>query len=121
MALVAAGKLLLSEIDRLARERRNFAFETTLSGLTYAGRIKRRREAGYRVEIVFLRLSSAELACHRVALRARAGGHDVPAADIRRRFERGLRNLNGVYRPIVDLWAIWENSGSSPVLLETGP
>ena len=92
-ALIAAGRLLLREIDRLAEARENFAFETTLSGLGYVGRIKRWRRAGYRVELVFLRLSSANLACRRVASRTRTGGHDVPEADIRRRFDRGRRNF----------------------------
>jgi predicted ABC-type ATPase len=120
-ALVVAGRLLLKEIDRLAAARENFAFETTLSGLTYAARIKRWRGAGYRVELAFLQLSSANLACRRVASRTRAGGHDVPEADVRRRFDRGRRNLDAVYRPLVDAWALWDNSGASPVLLETGP
>lgn len=120
-AIVAAGRLLLNEVDRLAAARANFAFETTLSGLTYAARIKRWRNVGYRVELVFLRLSSAGLACKRVASRTKAGGHGVPEADIRRRFDRGLRNLDAVYRPLVDAWALWDNSGASPVLLETGP
>lgn len=120
-ALIAAGRLLLREIDRLAEARENFAFETTLSGLAYAARIKRWKSAGYRVELVFLRLRSADLACRRVALRARMGGHDVPEADIRRRFDRGRRNFELVYRPIVDAWAVWDCSGATPVLLESGP
>ena len=33
LAKVAAGKLFLQELDRLARARNDFAFETTLSGL----------------------------------------------------------------------------------------
>ncbi len=36
LAAVAAGKLLLREIDRLAAARESFAFETTMSGVTYA-------------------------------------------------------------------------------------
>lgn len=111
----------MKEIDRLAVARENFAFETTLSGLTYAARIKRWRSAGYRVELVFLRLTSADLACRRVASRTRTGGHDVPEADVRRRFVRGRRNFAAIYRPLADAWALWDNSGASPVLLGTGP
>ncbi|HYC76794.1 MAG TPA: Zeta toxin family protein, partial [Planctomycetota bacterium] len=120
-AAVAAGRLFLKEVDRLARARESFAFETTMSGLTYAARIRRWRAAEYRIEMVFLQLSSADLACRRVALRSRSGGHDVPEADVRRRFDRGRRNFDGVYRPLADAWARWDNSGPSPVLLETGP
>jgi predicted ABC-type ATPase len=33
LAAVAAGKVFLNELDRLAKQRVDFAFETTLSGL----------------------------------------------------------------------------------------
>jgi predicted ABC-type ATPase len=40
LAEVTAGKLLLKELRRLAQAREDFAFESTLSGLAYANRIK---------------------------------------------------------------------------------
>jgi len=40
-AAFAASRILLKELDRLAGERVSFAFESTLSGTTYVGRIKR--------------------------------------------------------------------------------
>src|SRR5271169_2065583 len=58
LAALAAGRLLLGELDRLAKARQDFAFESTLSGLTYISRLKRWKAAGYRIEIVFLRLAS---------------------------------------------------------------
>src|SRR5882724_1111943 len=60
LAALAAGRLFLRELDRLARARQDFAFESTLSGLTYVRRIKRWKAAGYRIEIVFLRLVSVQ-------------------------------------------------------------
>ena len=38
LAALAAGRLFLRELDRLARARQDFAFESTLSGLTYMKR-----------------------------------------------------------------------------------
>ena len=35
LASLAGGRLLLTELDRLAKARADFAFETTLSGLGY--------------------------------------------------------------------------------------
>ena len=55
-AQVAGARILLKELDRLASERKDFAFETTMSGLTYLNRLKRWRKSGYRIEIVFLKL-----------------------------------------------------------------
>jgi len=118
LAVLAAGRLYLTEIDRLARARADFAFEATLSGHMLLGRLKRWKAAGYRIEIVFLQLASPELALRRVAARVRQGGHDVPAADVLRRFARSWRNFQNVYRPLADAWTVYDNSGDSPRLLE---
>lgn len=45
-AQLAAGRLFLSELDRLSAARENFAFESTLSGLGYLTRLRRWRRAG---------------------------------------------------------------------------
>jgi predicted ABC-type ATPase len=58
LAAIAAARWLLHEMDRLAAELADFAFETTCSGLTYARRLKTWKRAGYRIEIVYLRLRS---------------------------------------------------------------
>ena len=41
MAALAAGRIFLRELDRLAKSRAYFAFESTLSGLVYVHRLKR--------------------------------------------------------------------------------
>ena len=121
LANLAAGRLFLSELDRLAGSRADFAFETTLSGLTYIERLKRWKSRGYRLEIVFLRLPSTRLALQRVAIRVRQGGHNVPRRDVIRRFVRGWENFQIVYRPLADAWAVYDNSGTVPQILEKGP
>jgi predicted ABC-type ATPase len=118
LAALNAGRLLLTELDRLAAARQDFAFESTLSGLTYAGRIKRWKSAGYRVEIFFLRLVSVQLALRRIAVRVKQGGHDVPRKDVIRRFERSWRNFEETYKGLADLWEIHDSSGEKPLLLE---
>lgn len=117
-AQVAAARILLKELDRLSGSRKDFAFETTLSGLTYLERLKRWRADGYRIEMVFLRLPSIEMALDRVQQRVRQGGHSVPAADVRRRFKRGLRNFEAAYKPVVDAWAVYDNQGRHPKLID---
>jgi len=88
LAALAAGRLFLQEIDRLARTGEDFAFESTLSGLTYMRRLKRWKAAGCRIEIVYLRISSPQLALRRISARVKQGGHDVPRRDVLRRFTR---------------------------------
>lgn len=119
LAALNAGKLFLNELDRLAKLRVDFAFESTLSGLTYINRLKRWQAAGYQIEIVFLRLASPQLALRRIAARVKQGGHDVPRADVLRRFDRGWKNFETAYKPLADQWTVYDNSGDRPKLLVT--
>jgi len=121
LAAIAAARMVLREIDRLAAERTDFAFETTFSGLTYVRRLQAWKQAGYRIEMVYLRLRSVQLALRRIAARVRQGGHDVPRADVVRRFSRGWENFQRIYRPLADSWAVYDNSGRAPQLLEKNP
>ncbi len=121
LATIAAGRLYLRELDRLARARVSFAFESTLSGVTYVARLKRWRSLGYRVEIVYLRLRSVRLALRRIAARVRQGGHPVAREDVVRRFDRSLEHFERIYRPLADRWSVYDNSGTRPRLLERGP
>jgi predicted ABC-type ATPase len=118
LAAIAAARMVLREIDRLAAERTDFAFETTFSGLTYVRRLQAWKQAGYRIEMVYLRLRSVQLALRRIAARVRQGGHDVPRADVVRRFSRGWENFQRIYRPLADSWAVYDNSARAPRLLE---
>lgn len=117
-AALRAGRLMLAEIHRRVRRGESFAFETTLSGMNYARLIPLWRAARYRVKLIFLSLPSADLAVERVRARAAQGGHPVPEEVVRRRFESGLRNFGAVYKPLVDSWALYDNSGSAPRILE---
>ena len=118
LAAIAAARLVLREVERLASERVDFAFETTLSGRTYVRRVEAWKQAGYRIEIVFLGLNSVDLALRRIETRVRQGGHDVPKRDVRRRFRRGWENFHEVYRPMAESWVVYDNSGTSPQLSE---
>jgi predicted ABC-type ATPase len=118
LAALASGRILLAELDRLARARQDFAFESTLSGRLYLARLKRWKSAGYRVEILFLRLSSQEIALRRIGARVQQGGHDVPVDDVLRRFERGWANFRTLYQSLADAWAVYDNSGEAPVLIQ---
>ncbi len=121
LAALSAGRLFLGELDRLAKARQDFAFESTLSGLTYLSRIKQWKAAGYRIEIVFLRVSPVPLLLRRITARVKQGGHDVPRADVLRRFVHGWENFENAYKPLADVWTVYDNSGDSLRLLKTKP
>ena len=121
IAALSAGRVFLAELDRLARSRTSFAFETTLSGRIYAARLLKWKVAGFRIEIVYLKVGAPELALKRIAARVRQGGHDVPKMDVVRRFSRSWINFVRVYQPLADVWSVYDNSGEIPRLLEQKP
>jgi len=119
-AAFRAGRVMITEIHNHIRLGESFAFETTLSGRHYAQLIPQWQSSGYRVKLFFLKLLSPELAIARVRQRVRSGGHNVPEPVIRRRFAAGLHNFAALYKPIVDEWALYDNSGPTPLLLKEG-
>lgn len=114
---IRAGRLMLQELDRHFAARQSFAFETTLSGRTYLKHIARWQAAGYQVKLIFLKLDSADEAVARVRQRVMQGGHDIPEHVIRRRFDMGLANFSQCYASAVNFWALYDNAGPTPVLL----
>lgn len=115
-----ASRLMIETIYGYAARGESFAFETTLSGRGYIRWIPLWRERGYHVKLFFLQLPTPEMAVTRVRQRVSEGGHDVPEAVVRRRFHAGWSNFELIYRDLVDEWVLYDNSGSSPVLLAKG-
>jgi predicted ABC-type ATPase len=106
---VQAARLLLTQIEGCLRRRETFALESTLSGKTYIRLFRRARKLGYEIELHYLWLSNPTQAVARVRQRVKLGGHNVPAADIRRRFKRSLIHLTKDYLPLATRWAIWDS------------
>ncbi len=115
--LVAASKIFLNEIESCVQKEENFAVETTLSGRSYLRMIKRLKNTGWNVELIYLALPSIEMSKYRVAERVKHGGHNIPAKDIERRFSRSLNNLLIEFSGIVDNCLCFINSGKEPVLI----
>ncbi len=88
----------------------SFAFETTASGRTYATHLKKAKENGYEINLMYLWLRSPDQAVKRVAERVKQNGHNIPEADIIRRYYRGLKNLQDLYLPLMDTIFILDNS-----------
>jgi len=119
-AAISAGRLMLEEIRAHVLRGQSFAFETTLSGRMYARMIPEWQALGFRVKLVYLALPNVEIAIERVATRVSQGGHDVPEDVIRRRFWTSSHNFNELYKPLVDVWVLYDNSGDPPALLGQG-
>jgi len=76
------------------------AVETTLAGTGALRFMKVARQAGYRIVLQYISVNTLSQALLRVRSRVMLGGHDVPAADVRRRFARSHANL-----PAAIAWA----------------
>ena len=114
---VRSARLLLGRWRELLALRRDFAFESTLSGRTYAGMLREARAAGYEVRLCYLWLPNVAMSLSRVRQRVCKGGHDVPEADLRRRFLPSLRNFFSLYLPLVDEALLFNAAGSPPKLI----
>lgn len=119
-AAIKAGRIMLAEIDEHVAQHRSFSFETTLSGRGYAAKVPQWRTAGCRVSLYFLSLPHAEMAVERVRVRVSQGGHNIPEAVIRRRFDAGIENFNSLYKPLVNDWFLYDNQYRQPTLLAQG-
>ena len=111
---VQAARLLLTQVDDCLKRRETFALESTLSGKTYIQLFQRAKQLGFEIELYYLWLSSPAHAIARVRERVKKGGHDVPAADIRRRFKRSLAHLLDDYLPLAARWTILDNRDVPP-------
>lgn len=107
---IEAGRRTLEMLQRLANEKRDIAFETTLASRGLLPRIREMQSSGYLCHLLFCGLPSADMAVMRVARRVAAGGHSIPEGTIRRRYERGLENLFGDYLGIADSWQLVDNT-----------
>jgi predicted ABC-type ATPase len=112
-----AGRQMIEQINARIRERETFAFETTLSARSYRETILFAQALGYHVTLLFFWLESVEMAIDRVARRVKEGGHNIETEVIRRRYNRGIKNLFEIYIPLVSETMIYNNSFGIPELV----
>lgn len=105
-----AGRIMLKRIKDLALQKIDFAFETTLSTVSYVNFLRTCKNEGYDIILIFVWLSSPKLAIERVAFRVSMGGHSIPIEIIERRYYKGLHNLQKYFLPLSTDWIIVDNS-----------
>ena len=99
-------------LKRAIEERLDFAFETTLGANTIPRLLARAASEGIEVYVWFAGLSSPELHVARVKARVRRGGHNIPEADIRRRYEHSRLNLIALL-PCITALRLFDNSAEA--------
>ena len=96
-------------LERAIAERLDFAFETTLGASTIPRLLADAASQGIAINVWYAGLSSPELHLRRVHARVRKGGHDIPEADIRRRYEHSRLNLIHLL-PYLAALRVYDNS-----------
>lgn len=109
--VMKAGKIAVGRLNQLLEEKATFNQETTLCGRTILKNVRMAKENGYRIELHYVGVASAELAKERVAIRVREGGHGIPESDVERRYTESFQNLKDVL-PLCDLTAFYDNTES---------
>jgi predicted ABC-type ATPase len=96
-------------LERAIAEGLDFTFETTLGGNTMPRLLAKAARRGTEVRVFYVGLSSADAHVERVRQRVLAGGHDIPEADIRRRYRHSLINLVELL-PLLTELKVYDNS-----------
>ncbi len=107
---IQAGRIMLQRINELRHAKVDFVIETTLSTLSYAKFIRDCKQEGYDVVLIYIWLNHPDIAVQRVAQRFAKGGHNIPEEVIRRRYFKGLKNLNKIFLTLCNEWIIADNS-----------
>lgn len=106
---LAAGKKAIELRNELFEKGESFNQETTLSGHDAIRNIEKAKSLGYRVEMYYVGVDSAELCKQRIRNRVMTGGHYIPDEDVDRRFNTSFENLKKVL-PECDTVYFYDNT-----------
>ncbi len=108
-AAVAAGRQALTLSQQYIQLGHSFIVETTLAGNSYLKLMREVKNLGWLVALVYVGIENPNINLQRVRDRVKLGGHDVPIADILRRYDRSLAHLAKASK-IADRLTLYDNS-----------
>ncbi len=117
LSQMKASRIFLNEIKQSARNSEDFAFETTLSGKTYAKFINNMKKDNWNINLIYLWIPNVEFSKLRVQERVIQGGHNIPIEAIQRRYQKTISNLFNLYMPICDTTVCFDHSLEQPRLI----
>ena len=102
----------VEQLKAAIRERRSFAFESTLGANTIPGLLLEAAHEGFAVIVWYCGLASPEQHIARVQARVAAGGHDIPPETIRERWQGSRSNLLKLL-PYLSQLRVYDNSAEA--------
>ena len=103
------GKRLLQHAIASGQD---YNFETTLGGRSFARLLQEAAAKGFEVRIWYVGLASPERHLARIKARVKKGGHDIPEADVRRRFDQSRLQLIELLPHLAEL-RVYDNSADA--------
>lgn len=117
-ANLAAVRRIEAWLDASFAVHKSVGVETVLSTDKYRRLVTKAHDLGYEVWLLYVLLDHPDLNVERVAIRVKKGGHAVDESDIRRRYERSLKQLPWFLNQADRAW-LYDNSGAELKLLAT--
>lgn len=118
---IKAGKEYFKRLKMFFDDNKSFAVESTLSGNNIVKIINTARVKNYKIILVYSFLQNCTTCIERVKKRVENGGHNVPEADIIRRYYKSIVKFWDKYRLLVDEWTMFYNGYDyAPIIASFG-
>lgn len=117
---IQAGRIFSQRLNDAIESGESFIVETTMSGTSLKRSLLKAMKLDYKLTITFVFLKSPEACIARIAERVAKGGHHIPEDDVRRRYNRSLRNFWKIYKEFASEWMLYYNGDDDMQLVATG-
>ncbi len=97
----------------------DFTFETVLSSPRNVELLKKAKEQGYHIEVIFILTTNPEINVSRVQSRVQNGGHDVPKDKIINRYYKSLANLSELIKIANIVWVIDNSTDKAELIIHS--
>ena len=115
--MIEGGKKSIELIDDCLKKEICFAQETTLSEHRVCNTVKKAIEKGYYIRLYYVGLNTVEESILRIENRVKKGGHNIPDADVIRRFDKRFEDLTTIL-PYCDEATFYDNENGFVAVAE---
>jgi predicted ABC-type ATPase len=120
-ARIRAGKIYYQKLAEIVKSGKSVVLESTLAGQNHLKSIKRFKDNGYKIKLLYVFLDAPDFCIDRIRIRVNKGGHNVPDQDVIRRFARSKKNfLKLLGNNDIDQWTLYYNGGDKCIEVAQG-
>ncbi len=112
---MSGARIAIKKINEYMDNGYTFTQETTLSGVKTLKTIKKAKENDYLINLYYIGLDEVEESLSRIDNRVKKGGHDIPEADVRKRYSKRFVDLIKILKYCDTAIFFDNNNGFVPV------